>query len=113
MGKNGWALERKHSVRPSDPVCQSLHDIRFLVQDCDDDWAVDDHSDDVATLAPVEATLPELRRLPVFARGGVAGQTPCAYDVHSGSVPVVGGSEENAECPITQPPRQRAYLLRR
>lgn len=75
--------------------------------------SVDDHSDDVATLAPVEATLPEHRRIPVFARGGVAGQKPCAYDVHSGSVAVVGGSEENAECPITQPLRQRHYPARR
>lgn len=60
-----------------------------------------------------EAPQPKRRRLPVFVRGGVAGQAPCAYGVHSGSVLVVGAPEENSECPTTQPPRPLDYPVPR
>ena len=55
MGRDDWALDRKLSVRPIDPVCQPLHDIHFLVQDGDDDVVVDCKPEDVVTLAPMDA----------------------------------------------------------
>lgn len=70
-------------------------------------WLTTDRSLNILRLA-----LRNHRPLPVFARGRVADHSSYDYDMHRGFVADTRGRKEDAECPSTQPLRQRVYLLR-